>query len=91
MGNLVVLDRHLCLTLTEIKYSSQKERRQTPPYLGFETIESHAIKAPVQNEYAEANPLSYQAGRLVSLCGFKGCLFSHSGSPSSQALLEICN
>uniref|UniRef100_A0A671QDI0 tRNA (uracil-O(2)-)-methyltransferase n=1 Tax=Sinocyclocheilus anshuiensis TaxID=1608454 RepID=A0A671QDI0_9TELE len=67
-----------------------KERRRTPPYLGFETAESRAFEALVQNDYTKANPLTHQTGRLVYLRGFKGCLFPHSGSPTPQALPEIC-
>ncbi len=44
----------------------------------------------VQNDYAETNPLTHQTKRLVYLCGFKGCLFPLSGSPSPQAFPEIC-
>ncbi len=93
-------------------FSGAKERWRTPPNLGPVAAESHAFKAPVQNDYAETYPLTYQTWlnrallkrsfkmitlkqilshiRLVYLCGFKGCLFSHSGSPPPQALPEIC-
>ncbi len=76
--------------LLQSLFSGAKERRRTPPNLGPETAESRAFKALVQNDYAETNPLTYQTGRLVYLHGFKGCLFSHSGSPPPQALPEIC-
>ncbi len=70
-------------------FSGTKERQLTPPNLGPETTESHAFKAFVQNDYAETNPLTYQTGRLVYLCEFKECLFSHSGSPSPQVFPEV--
>ncbi len=67
--------------LLQSLFSGAKERRRTPPNLGPEAAESRAFKALVQNDYAETNSLTYQAGRLIYLRGFKGCLFSHSGSP----------
>ncbi len=76
--------------LLQSLFSGAKERRRTPPNLGPETTESRAFKALIQNDYTETNPLTYQTGRLVYLRGFKGCLFSHSGSPPPQTLPEIC-
>ncbi len=70
-------------------FSGAKERRRTPPNLGSETAESRAFEALIQNDYAEANPLTHQTGRLVYLRGFKGCLFSHSGSPPPQDSVPI--
>ncbi len=76
--------------LLQSLFSGAKERRRTPPNLEPETTESRTFKALIQNDYAETNPLTYQTGRLVYLRGFKGCLFSHSGSPPPQVLPEIC-
>ncbi len=67
--------------LLQSLFSGAKERRRTPPNLGTETAESRAFKVLIQNDYAETNPLTHKTRRLVYLRGFKGCLFSHSGSP----------
>ncbi len=75
--------------LLQSLFSGAKERRRTPPNLGSETAESRASEALIQNDYAEANPLTHQTGGQVYLRGFKGCLFSHSGSPPPQDSVPI--
>ncbi len=63
--------------LLQLLFSGAKERRRTSPNLGPETTELCAFKVLILHDYTETNPLPYQTGRLVYLCGFKLCLYIH--------------
>ncbi len=67
-----------------------KKRRRPATYSRSQTPELRPGEKVVQDDHFETNPLANMPRGLVYVAGSERRKLSHSGSPPSQTILEIC-
>ncbi len=67
-----------------------KKRRRPATYSRSQTHELRPGEKVVQDDHFETNPLANMPRGLVYVAGSERRKLSHSGSPPSQTILEIC-